>query len=373
VEQKGLNKVNSKEWKDLYNPFNSIKVLVWREWLEGCAKGDFLPPVTIDIDPSGRCNLNCVWCNFVDYNKQHDCDIPKDHLLKIADFASTWGVKSVHVLGGGEPLMNKGTNALLLRLKNNDMPSGLITNGVLLTDELIETIANSCRWIGISLDAGTGESYKKVKGISSHNLFDKVLSNITKLCSKIKELNSGCSVCFKYLLHPSNAHEILTAAKLAKSIGVNEFQVRPAGWENISNENVKPFDFNNVLEIIDDQIFNALLLEDKNFRVYGIRHKFSPTKQKKINYSKCCASPIVLIFGADGNCHVCGDRRGQKEFILCSHYPNVNEVSKYWNSDRHKSIINNVKLSECPRCVLGPYNEIVEKVFIKDNMCRYFP
>jgi len=30
-------------------------------------------------------------------------------------------------------------------------------------------------------------------------------------------------------------------------------------------------------------------------------------------------------------------------------------------------------VDKCPRCTFGPYNEIVEKVFIKDSMCRYFP
>jgi hypothetical protein len=32
-----------------------------------------------------------------------------------------------------------------------------------------------------------------------------------------------------------------------------------------------------------------------------------------------------------------------------------------------------VNLDTCPRCVMGPYHNIVEKVFIKDQMCRNFP
>jgi len=364
---------NIKEWMDRYNPFNSDKVLMWRENLEGCAKNNFLPPVTIDIDPSGRCNLNCIWCNFLDYNKKCHLDISEEHLLKIADFAVEWGVKSVHVLGGGEPLMNSGTNMLLLRLKSNGLQSGLITNGILLNDEIIETVAKSCRWVGISIDAGTKETYEKVKNTKNHILFDLVINNVRKLCGKVKELKTECSVCFKYLLHPINADEIFEAAKLAKSLGVNDFHVRPAGWENVSNKNIKKFNFIGVLESIDDQVSQSFLLESNCFHVYGIGHKFSSLKQRQIKYSKCCASPIVLIFGADGYCHICGDRRGQKKLILCSHYPNVENVLKFWNSEEHKKIIQSVKLEECPRCVLGPYHEIVEKVFIKDQMCRYFP
>jgi MoaA/NifB/PqqE/SkfB family radical SAM enzyme len=360
------------EWSSPYNPFNSMKILTWREHLEGCAKNDFLPPITIDIDPSGKCNLDCIWCNFADYNKENRVNIPTHHLLEIADFVTDWGVKSVHVLGGGEPLMNLGTYALLRRLRDNGIPAGMITNGVLLNDEINDIIAKSCRWIGISVDCASAETYTKVKNIKSLEYFDVVINNIRKLCDRIKELSSKCSVCYKYLLHPENAHEIFKAAELAKSLGVYDFHVRPAGWVNISNKKVNKFDFTGRLESIEEQISQALLLESETFHVYGIKHKFTPDKQRKINYSKCCASPVILIFGADGNCHICGDRRGQKEFILCPHSPNVNEVLKYWNTEKHKEIIQSVKLNECPRCVLGPYHEIVEKVIIRDDMCRCF-
>lgn len=361
------------EWKDKYNPFNSDKILVWREWLEGCAKADFLPPITIDIDPSGRCNLNCIWCNFADYNKECSKDIPTEHLLRIADFAAAWGVKSVHVLGGGEPLMNPGVKDLFLHLQQNGLQSSLITNGTLLTDELIDVILKTCRWVGISLDAGSSDTYMKVKGIGSDAIFGLVTNNIKKLCDRKKELKSNCAVCAKYLMHPLNVKDIFKCALLVKYLGVDDFQIRPAGWENVQNKNVTKFDFTPLLDIVNEQIEKTRGIESDTFHTYGVRHKFSVDMERKITYSKCIASPVTLVFGADGNCHVCGDRRGQKEFILCSHYPDVRNVLKYWNTEWHHDIIKSVRLEECPRCVLGPYHEIIEKVFIKDQMCRYFP
>lgn len=363
----------TKEWSDQYNPFNSNKILIWREWLEGCRDGNFLPPITIDIDPSGKCNLNCIWCNFMDYNNENPQNLPEEHLIRIADFAKEWGVKSAHILGGGEPLMNPGTEALIQRLRQNNIPSGMITNGILLKSSLRKTISSCCRWIGISMDSGTADTYTVVKGIDNKKVFDNVIDNIANLCDTINQEKSTCSVCYKYLLHPKNAKDIFIAAKLAKSLGVNDFHIRPAGWENINNKAVSEFDFSDILEEIDMQIEQARALETDSFHVYGIQHKFAPNKQRKINYSKCLASPIVLVFGADGNCHLCGDRRGQKEFILCSHFPDIQEVKKYWNSEKHKQIIKSVKLKECPRCVLGGYQEIIEKVFINDKMCREFP
>jgi MoaA/NifB/PqqE/SkfB family radical SAM enzyme len=362
------------EWKTPYNPFNSMKVLMWPDHLEGMKNQDFLPPVQVDTDPSNQCNYNCMWCNAFLNMKRSDAIMTEDHLLKLADFYAEWGVKSTCIAGGGEPLLNKSLDKFLLRLKNNNIQAGIITNGFLLDENLSEIIADTCRWIGISMDAGTNKTYMEVKGVSSDKAFTKVIKNIETLTSIVKNKKSQCDVAYKYLLHPVNSKEIFIAAQLAKSIGIKDFHLRPVGWDNIMKTSGKdPIDFTPLLHEIDLQIEESKKLEDKDFNFYGIRHKFQPNFQRKINFSRCWASPLVLTFGADGNCHLCFDIRGKKELILCSHSPDPREVLKHWNTPRHKKILEDIKVENCPRCTFGPYNEMVEKVFIEDGMCRYFP
>lgn len=361
------------EWTEKYNPFNSDKVLMWRENLEGCAKRDFLPPITICLDPTAKCTLNCIWCHSAEYNEQNNTIIPTDHLFRIADFAKKWGVKSIHVFGGGEPLMHPGLCSFLEYAKSLGLETGLITNGILLDEDTIGTIVRCCRWIGISVDAGSAETWMKVKGVSNPELYDRVIKNIRDLCYLRDAYHSNCSICAKYLLHPENANDILKCAKLVKALGVNDMQIRPAAWENTTNTKLTPFNFDGLLDTVNEQIEEALKLESDTFHVYGIRHKFSPDMSKKVDYSKCWASPITILFGVDGNCYICWDHRGQPEFALCNHYPDVENVLKYWNSDKHKQILDSIDLNKCPRCVIGSYHKIVEKVFIKDQMCRFFP
>lgn len=363
-----------KEWTNQWNPFNSAKVLLWREHFEGCAKQDFLPPVTVATDPSNRCNFSCIWCNAFEIMQRNQSNLPEDHLLRLADFYAEWGVVSTCVAGGGEPFMNPGTGKMLLRLKENGVGCAPVTNGFLLNDELIDIIARTSRWLGISMDAGHCNTFLKVKGIFDPKIFDTVVENIAKLTKRIRELGTECEVGYKFLLHPLNAREIFDAAKLAKSLGVHDFQLRPIGWDNILKTKDKPdLDFSSLLDEIDQQIEQAMALEDDNFSVYGIRHKFLPDFRRKVNFKKCWASPVAAsVFGADGNFHLCLDMRGRKETILCSHYPDPHEVLKYWNSDRHKKILRSIDPTKCPRCTIGPYNEIVEQVFIKDRMCRNF-
>jgi len=363
-----------KEWNTPWNPFNSAKALLWREWFEGIAKQDFLPPVTVDTDPSNRCNFNCPWCNAFDYMGGKKQDITKEQLFRLADFYAEWGTHSTCVAGGGEPLMNAATPDFLKRLKLNGIEAGLITNGSLVNDEIAEVIASTCRWVGISMDAGKSETYMKAKGIKDSNMFNKVLGNFEKIAKEIKKQDTNCDLCYKYLLHPMNADEIYLAATIAKQIGVKDFHLRPVGWDNLSKTKDKDRgEFLSLLNTIDEQIELSMKLEDENFRFFGIRHKFTPTFERKINFSRCWAAPLILTFGADGNCHLCFDIRGRKDMILCSHDPDPREVLKYWNTDKHKKMLQSICVEDCPRCTFGPYNEIVEQVFIKDSMCRYFP
>jgi MoaA/NifB/PqqE/SkfB family radical SAM enzyme len=363
-----------KEWTNPYNAFNSMKVLIWRKHLEGIAKQEFLPPVTVDTDPTNKCNYRCIWCNAFDYMSGEKHTLSETHLMKLADFYKEWGVYSTCVAGGGEPLLNPGFNSFLERLHQNGIQAGVITNGSMMTDEHIKVIARTCRWCGISMDAGTPETYAAVKGIKDNNFFYKVIENIKKLSKEIKKLGTTCDIAYKFLLHPANAMEIFQAAELAKSIGVKDFHLRPVGWDNLTVTKGKdPIFFDNLMEDINKQIEASMKLENEHFHFYGVRHKFNPQLKRKINFLRCWAPPLLATFGADGKCHLCFDMRGRKDLVLCSHDPDPREILKVWGSQFHKDMIANIDPATCPRCTFGPYNEIIEQVFIKDNMCRFFP
>lgn len=360
-----------KEWASPYNPFNSMKALVWREWFENFAKDNYLPPVSIDIDPSNKCNFKCIHCNAYDMICKSGNDLPVEHLINISNFSKEWGIKSACISGGGEPFMNKGTTELILQNEKNGIENGIITNGSLLNDYIIDVIANNTRWCGISVDAATSETFKKIKNIPNKKTFSKVISNIEKLSKQCED--TKCDVAYKYLLEPLNALEIYEAAKLAKSIGVNDFHLRPVGWDNITKTKNSSISFKDLLDPINEQIQKAMELESNTFHVYGIRHKFNDDFSRKVGFKRCRAIPLIITMCADGNVYLCFDRRGDKTQILCSHYPDVYNVLKYWNSKQHRQMMKAVKVEDCPRCTFHAYNEMVEQVFIKDKMCKMFP
>ena len=364
------------EWTNKYNPFNSDKVLLWRENMEAIVKGEFLPPVTVDTDPTNLCNYDCVWCNSKGFRRKSPSTIPEEHLIRLADFYKEWGVHSTCIAGGGEPLVNPGLVALIRRLEENGVQSGLITNGSLMTDEHIDAVAECSRWCGFSMDAGTSEVYMKLKNVSDEKMFYRILRSIEYLAEKRDMLGkkSKLDIAYKFLIHPDNALTIYEAARIARDIGVNDFHMRPVGWDNIeATKGKQPLDFGRVKEDAEEQIARAQELETDSFHVYGVTHKFGQKWERKIEFEKCLATPLLATFGADGKCHLCFDMRGREDLILCSHYPDPYEIKRVWGSENHKKLIESIDPKTCPRCTFGPYNRAIEEVIIKDKMCKYFP
>ena len=369
-----------KEWSNPWNPFNSAKVLLWKEHLEACAKEDYLPPVTVDIDPANICMFDCPHCNAYDVITHSGKVMSEVHMVKLVDFLADWRdstryktPNSACVSGGGEPYMNKHINTLFEHMHSKGMEIGPISTGFLLTDRDIDVIARTCRWFGFSVDAAKSQTYNLVKGLSGGNSFNKTIENMRKLVKRIDALESKCDVGYKFLLTPDNANDVYAAIKLAKKIGVKDFHLRPAGWDNLSKVKEKPHFEHHIINYINDQIEAGMKLETKSFRVFGIRHKFNPDFSRKINFSRCWAIPLLPTFGADGNVHLCFDMRGRKDLIMCRHDPDPAEILKFWNTDKHREMVRGIKVRDCPRCTFGSYNEIIEKVIINDEMCKYFP
>jgi len=358
------------QWETPYNPFNSMKVMLWRQHLEGMATGKLLPPVTVDFDPTNQCNSNCIWCNSAMFRKKHPDSMSTEHMLELANFLGEWGVKSACVAGGGEPMLNYGTAEFLRRMKKVGVKTGVITNGIYMTEDQARAIVESSEWCGVSIDAGTQESFKKIHRVDK---FDAVIENVKQLVEIKKEKKSNIQITYKYLLHPYNANDVYKAAVLAKKIGVNAFHSRPVCWDNLYDQTPRdPIDFTRYVDFINKQSRDALKLNDENFHFYGVRHKFGENLERKVNFEKCRATSIMAVYCADGTVQLCHDLRGKEEWVLCRH-DDPEEILKVWGSKEHLDMIESIDPNKCPRCTFGAYNEIIEKVIIEDNMYRDFP
>jgi len=366
-----------KEWSNDYNGFNDWKILLHKDKLEGCATGELLPPVAVDTDPSNICQQRCIYCNAYDYREKAGFDnMPPGHLLKLADFYADWGVKSTCIAGGGEPLVNKDTLKMIPRLYKHDIEVGMITNGALMNEPYAEALTDGARFCGISIDGTSPETYKRMRGQDHYNV---VVRNVTNLNNLKAKKGSKLDTNLKFLIHPFNHKEIYEIAKLAKSTGCSGVHIRPVGMENVPGvvnyykpENNPGFDIEKYTDEVNNLIQMSYDLEDENFKVYAVRHKFGKNFKRVLKFNKCRATPLSGVFGSDGWFHLCFSMRGRKGFRLARHYPDPWEIMRAWGSEQHMKIINEIQPEECMRCAFTRYNEVIENVIIEDKLFGNF-
>ena len=382
-------KQTGKEWSDKskYNSFNSYKGLTWYEshylpiakWFKG-EDSKLPPPIELSLDPGHLCNFGCPHCNAQRYLVINKDEVPEDkklmtreHLRRLIDFMAEWGVRGVCIGGGGEPLMNKAVWDLPSYITSKGMTCSFATNGSLINEEVAREMMN-CRWVGVSVDAGTREIFQTVHGVDH---FDKVIENLRLLVRTKRETGSKIDVAYKFLITPQNWQDLYTACKLAKEIGVRDFHARPVDLERKDFERAMQLNYD--MEEIQKLFQKCHELEDgDNFRVFTVMHKYDPNFRVMHTFKQCVSSPLMIQCCSDGNVYVCADHRIEERFKLCSHFPEPKEILNLWGSDKHREILKSIGVNEeCGRCTYGEYARQIEELALEsaedDPMCCDFP
>ena len=361
------------EWTSVFNPFNSMKVLTHPEKFEAILARKPLSPIVINFDMTNKCNYSCRFCMFggrkradetsetYRYNKK---ELPSEYIKTLPKIWKDWGIKAECIGGGGEPTMHPYCLEHIVDVAKQGIDIGFVTNGLLVDNpHYWNTVVKNTKWVGFSVDAGNKQDYAEVKGVSQNN-FNRILENLRGLSEAKKRLNTKCNIGYKFLLDDKNYTSIFQAAETAKMVGCNTFQFRPAINDYVYSP--KQIDF------IQEQITNAQeFLEDDNFHVYGVTHKFNPDFTKKHKFDKCRATMLSTTWCADGGVYMCTDTRGNPWAKLTEHYPNPRDVIKYWGSKEHWDKVDKIDFkNKCDRCTLAFPNEAFEKVFIEDKMER---
>lgn len=390
-----LTKNTTTEWstKKKWNPFNSFKLLShvyrWRQIERG---GEIPQPALVTVDPINICNYKCVWCNSESVLNHNNNKLSKKTLINIAKFLSEWrgsrrwekGVEAVCVAGGGEPLLNSSVGDFIEECVKMKIEVGVVTNGALI-DKYIEPLS-LCSWVGVSVDAASERVMKELKGIEH---FNRIVENIKQLTeyskknkTKLSNSSQGYGVSYKWLIHPQNISEIYKGAEIAKNIGCKNFHMRPVGipWHKLGeNLNADAFFGETLINEFNTQVIKARTLEDDNFGVFGITHKFDHKFDRCNQFSNCYAMFMTAVFvpsSGENNdkfsLGLCCDRRGDESLMLCKDIELPEEINKYWGSEEHWRIFDNVTVNKCPRCTYQPHNQIYEHVILEDSMTYKF-
>lgn len=179
-------------------------------------------PISINLDITVACNFFCTHC--VDNKILNSGDkFTIDELRNIVKVLSSNGLKSIILIGGGEPTLHSQFEFFVRYIKSLGLQLGIVTNGsnTLKLIKIVDCLTKK-DWIRFSLDAGRDETFQII-----HKPRKKI--NLVDICSSvkhIKRINDKISIGFSYIVFhddcriegiklTENIDEIPTAAELA--------------------------------------------------------------------------------------------------------------------------------------------------------------
>lgn len=332
------------------NPTNPLKVIIHKDRILRAIRGEFPPPITVGLDISNYCNNNCIWCLYKKYRKDHLFNMSRQLILKAIREMKELGVLGCCISGGGEPTMNPNLEEAILYCDELGLDSSLNTNGCRL-NQFSDRMYRVLSYLRISLDAGSEESHKKLHKPKESN-FKEIIDNLEKIISK-----KLTTVGVGYLVHPENYREIFKVAKILSDIGCDYLQVRPLKSNILTDRDKR-------------EVFEQLLIVRKKLpiKIFESFSKMSNTIEKKNQFSKCYFNRLVSSIGPDGYVYPCCELRGIDPIgnIKNESFGNI------WNSSKHAKIVKNIDISKCPPCKYAKGNEIIEKVFLEDELHKNF-
>ena len=150
-------------------------------------------PISLQVGPTSRCNLNCSFCSNAK-RKNHE-DLNPKTLMRIMEQLKSLGLKTVEWTGGGDPTMYKDINSVMSYAYHLGLQQGMITNGVFLKKKIVQENLNRLSWLRVSmncLDYVPHIELPKIRGILgfSYVMNDKTDSLILqKLDQMVKQHN----------------------------------------------------------------------------------------------------------------------------------------------------------------------------------------
>lgn len=195
-----------------------------------------IPLMSINLDLTTACNFRCTHC--IDWDKLNTgVKYDEDELFESLGKLIAEGLRSVILIGGGEPTIHRRFEDMVRFLKEHGIKVGVVTNGargeVLLK---VAPILAKGDWIRLSLDSGKNETFLRMH-LPRHKEIS--LEGICEWVPKIRRANPAVQVGFSFIIVWDNAKreqevavisnidEMVAAAKLAKAHGFSYVSYKP--------------------------------------------------------------------------------------------------------------------------------------------------
>ena len=199
-----------------------------------------------------KCQLKCKHCYFQNMKSENKfmsidefCEIYYRFNEYIRYFVN-WDGNDVQVchIEGGEATLNNDLTKMIYFLKKKNVDVCLLSNGIYISDEIIQALKDIDAKVQISID-GLEETHDYIRGKGT---FKKSINTIKKLCDNNIKVNSN----FVY-----NSHNYKDVVKLKEFL--SQYNLRPTGvmrYIDMQNEYLRDLNEEEIKYYYQYQYFN---------------------------------------------------------------------------------------------------------------------
>ncbi|MBW1743503.1 MAG: SynChlorMet cassette radical SAM/SPASM protein ScmE [Deltaproteobacteria bacterium] len=189
-------------------------------------------PRSVDIDITNRCNLRCKYCYHFSGPGDVAEDLPAAEWLRFFEELNRCAVMNI-TLAGGEPFFRKDLKQLIEGIVKNKMRFNVLSNGTLITDDMVEFLASTgrCDGVQVSIDGSKPETHDACRGKGN---FRKAMDGIECL------QRHGMPVQIRVTVHRHNVRDLEGIAEfLLDEVGLAGFSTNAASYMGLCKQNVE--------------------------------------------------------------------------------------------------------------------------------------
>lgn len=277
-------------------------------------------PPLLEFEPSSKCNMNCVFCGRQAMNRPQvlmDYDLYK----KLIDESSNFNIFGISYSGWGEPLLHNKIFDMIDYAHKNGIVVHLITNGLLLTEEVSKKLLDvNLDKIKISLQGASEKDYSTMRA-NPH--YFKIVENIKKLVELRDKRESNLFI------------------QVSTSI-TNETHEQQQEFTKFWNEIVDDF----YMDMTTFRRLKGIKKVEEFIKGHDIK------EERQLRSSRCVDIRIRLIIHADGKVPICCSDFNREVLLGDANKETLKEIWDKQEVNKIREILAKNEKEKIPFCSL---------------------
>jgi MoaA/NifB/PqqE/SkfB family radical SAM enzyme len=280
-----------------------------------------------------RCNIKCQQCAI--WRMPNTDELTTEEWKEVIRGLRKWLGPYRVQLAGGETFVRKDITDIIGYATENDVLTGVVSNGTMINRELAKKIVGSgLGYIHISVDGLNADTHDHIRGIPG--IHAKTLKALDYLTDEAK--GSGMSICLATVINRKNMHELVDLVHMAEDKGLSGIIFNPLGPtidsdpEWYKKTDLWFDDLDEIYKVIDELVE----LKKRGAKILNPPDQFEEMKTyfKKpflLMRDNCMVGLTNLSITADGYIHTC---------FKMPPLGNVREIAPHeaWDSEKAREI-----------------------------------